>query len=92
MVDTNSHLSDKSIFCKVCSQALPWMAKTAAFHGRLFISGLAAGIDCSHKMLIYVFTELGTEGVVRGKRCYFPLIFKIFAIKFSYTKHLDARF
>lgn len=40
---------NKFEFCKVCSQAEPRMAKTAAFHGRI-----SAGI--------YAYTELGVGG------------------------------
>jgi len=39
------------------SQAEPWMAKTAAFHGRI-----SAGIGCKLKMATHVFTELGSVG------------------------------
>ena len=68
-INAISHLSDKSIFCKVSSQAEPWMVKTAAFHGRI-----SAGIGCSHKMLIYVFTELGATGSPEGHlACNAPL-------------------
>jgi len=46
---------------KSVSQAEPWMAKTAVFHGRI-----SAGIDCKRKMAIHVFTEQGVAGVPRG--------------------------
>ncbi len=59
------------------SQAELWMAKTAAFHGRI-----SAGIDCKLKIAIHVFTVLGLRGVPRGGRRQTP---------FGCCRHRDAK-